>query len=48
MTTLTEESKQQVIVEQPGGLWLVLEEEFPRDLPTAADLLGGDLDDAGD
>jgi len=48
MIPLTEERKQRIIVEEPGGLWLVLDEEFPRDLPTAADLLGGEPDDAGD
>jgi hypothetical protein len=39
---LTEERKQQIINEQPGGLWLVLAEEYPRDVATADDLLGSD------
>ena len=48
MTALTEERKQQIIAEEPGGLWLVLNEEYPRDVPTIAGLLGGNGDDAGD
>ncbi|MEZ5399165.1 MAG: hypothetical protein R2729_05810 [Bryobacteraceae bacterium] len=48
MIVLTEERKQQIIEEEPGGLWLVLDEEYPRDLPAAADLLGGDLPNADD
>lgn len=42
MIALTEERKQQIIDEEPGGLWLVLDEEYPRDAPRADDLLGGD------
>ncbi len=42
MIALTEERKQQIIEEEPGGLWLVLHEEYPRDVPSAADLFGGD------
>jgi hypothetical protein len=40
MTALTEERKQQIIDEEAGGIWLVLDEEHPRDVPTAGDLLG--------
>ena len=29
MIPLTEERKQQIVDEQPGGLWLVLNEEYP-------------------
>ncbi len=46
MIALTEERKQQIIDEEPGGLWLVLDEEYPRELPTPGDLLSGDPDDA--
>ena len=48
MITLTEERKQQIIEEEPGGIWLVLDEEYPRDVPTAAGLIGGNPDDTGD
>lgn len=48
MIALTEERKQQIIEEEAGGLWLVLDEEYPRDLLGAADLLGGDPPDAND
>ncbi len=48
MTALTEERKQQIIEEEPGGIWLVLNEEYPRDVPTVAGLLGGNPDDGGD
>ena len=48
MTDLTEERKRQIIDEQPGGLWLVLDEEYPRDVPTPGDLLGRDLDNPCD
>ncbi len=46
MIDLTEERKQQIIEEEPGGLWLVLDEEYPRDVPGVGDLLGADLPDA--
>lgn len=46
MIDLTEERKQQIIEEEPGGLWLVLDEEYPRDVPGVADLLGADPPDA--
>ena len=46
MTALTEERKQQIIAEEPVGLWLVLNEEYPRDVPTIVGLLGGNADDA--
>jgi hypothetical protein len=45
---LTEERKQQIIAAEPGGLWLVLNEEYPRDVPTVGGLLGGNEDNAGD
>jgi hypothetical protein len=48
MIALTEERKQQIIEEEPGGLWLVLDEEYPRDVPSADDLPGGDPPDADD
>ena len=48
MIALTEERKTQIVEEEPGGLWLVLDEEYPRDVPSAADLLGGDPPDADD
>jgi hypothetical protein len=43
MIALTEEAKQQILDEEPGGLWFILDEEYPRDLATASDLLGEDL-----
>jgi hypothetical protein len=43
---LTEERKRQIIDEQPGGLWLVLEEESSHAVRTPGDLLCGDPDDA--
>ena len=48
MIALTEDRKQQIIEEEARGLWLVLDEECPRDVPSAADLLGGDPPDADD
>lgn len=45
MIALTEERKQQIIEEEPGGFWLLLDEEYPRDVATASDLLGEDLHD---
>jgi hypothetical protein len=42
MIPLTEERKQQIIDEQPDGLWLVLTEEGSRDESTVSDLLCGD------
>jgi hypothetical protein len=39
MIPLTEERKQQIIDEQPGGIWLVLREEYPQDEPIVDDLL---------
>lgn len=42
MIALTEERKQQIINEEPDGLWLVLYEENPLDMPTPGDLLCGD------
>ena len=47
MTTLTEERKQQIIAEEPGGLWLVLDEEHPRDVPPVASLLSAAPDGGG-
>jgi hypothetical protein len=48
MIPLTDERKQQIIDEQPGGLWLVLEKEYPREAQEPGDLLCGDLDEADD
>lgn len=42
MIALTEERKQQIINEEPDGLWLVLKEENPQGTPTAGDFLCGD------
>ena len=42
MIPLTEERKQDIINEEPGGLWLVLDEEYPRNRGTAGDLLCGE------
>jgi hypothetical protein len=39
MIPLTEERKQQIIDEQPGGIWLVLREEYPQDEPIVDGLL---------
>jgi len=41
-TPLTEERKQEIIKEQADGLWLVLDEEYPRRNLTPGDLLCGD------
>ena len=42
MIPLTEERKQDIVNEEPGGLWLVLDEEYPRNQVTAGDLLCGE------
>jgi hypothetical protein len=42
MIPLTEERKQDIINEEPGGLWLVLNEEYPRNHQTTGDLLCGE------
>jgi hypothetical protein len=39
MIPLTEERKQQIIDEEPQGLWLVLREEYPQGGATAGDLV---------
>ncbi len=44
MIALTEERKRQIIDEKLDGLWLVLDEEYPRDVTTPGDLLCGDLE----
>ena len=44
MIALTEERKRQIIDEEADGLWLVVDEEYPRDVTTPGDLLCGDLD----
>ncbi|MCI0540790.1 MAG: hypothetical protein L0Z50_36790 [Verrucomicrobiales bacterium] len=44
MIALTEERKRQIIDEEPEGLWLVLDEEYPRDAPSLGELLCGDLE----
>ena len=40
MIPLTEERKQQIINEEPDGLWLVLNEEYPPDQASITELLG--------
>jgi len=52
MIALTNERKQQIIDEEPEGLCLVLDEEYPRELPIPTseileDLLLGEPDDVG-
>jgi hypothetical protein len=42
MIPLTEERKQEIINEQPDGLWIVLDEEYPQCHLTPDDLLCGD------
>jgi hypothetical protein len=42
MIPLTEERKQEIINERADGLWLVLDEEYPRSHPVPGDLLCGD------
>lgn len=42
MNSLTEERKQQILEEEPNGLWFVLTEESVRDPTTVGDLLCGD------
>jgi hypothetical protein len=44
MNALTEERKQQIIEEEPGGVWQVLNEESSRERTTVGDLLSGDLE----
>ena len=41
MEQMTDELKETTIREQPGGIWLVLAEEYPPDVVTAHDLLCG-------
>lgn len=41
MEPMTDELKETIIREQPGGIWLVLAEECPPDVVTADDLLCG-------
>lgn len=41
MDALTEERKQQIIDEEPGGVWLVLNEESSREATIVGDLLSG-------
>ncbi len=41
MEPMTDELKETIIREQPGGIWLVLAEECPPDIVTAHDLLSG-------
>ncbi len=45
MTALSEELKQEIIREEPGGLWLILGEETASDTSSAADLLCGEQDE---
>ena len=48
MTALTEERKQQIIEEEPGGIWLVLNEEYDRDMSPVADLHDSNPNDGGE
>ena len=48
MIALTEERRTQIVEEEPGGLWFVLDEKYPRDLAIPSDLLGEDLPHADD
>jgi hypothetical protein len=41
MDSMSDELKETIIREHPGGIWLVLAEEYPPDLVTASDLLCG-------
>ena len=41
MEPMTDELKETIIREQPGGIWHVLAEEYPLDIVTADDLLSG-------
>ena len=41
MEPMTDELKETIIREHPGGIWLVLAEENPPDIVTAHDLLCG-------
>ncbi|HVZ16934.1 MAG TPA: hypothetical protein VG897_07450 [Terriglobales bacterium] len=41
MEPMTDELKETIIREQPGGIWLVLTEEYPPEIVTAHDLLCG-------
>ncbi len=45
MTALSEELKQEIIREEPSGLWLILNEETAADTPFATDLLCGEPDE---
>ena len=42
LAALSDDLKKALIQERPGGLWIVLAEEYPQALITAADLLGVD------
>lgn len=39
MNSMSDELKETIIRDHPGGIWLVLAEEYPPDLVTADDLL---------
>ena len=41
MDSMSDELKETIICEHPGGIWLVLAEEYPPDVVTADDLLCG-------
>ena len=41
MEPMTDELKEAIIREHPDGIWLVLAEEYPPNIVTAHDLLGG-------
>ena len=39
MEPMTDELKETIIREDPGGIWVVLAQEYPPDVVTADDLL---------
>jgi hypothetical protein len=41
MDSMSDELKETIIREHPGGIWLVLAQEYPPDVVTADDLLCG-------
>ena len=41
MDSMSDELKETIIREHPGGIWLVLAQEYPSDAVTADDLLCG-------
>ncbi len=45
MTALSEELKEEIIRDEPGGLWLILGEETAADASSATSLLCGEPDE---